>query len=85
MNKKSLLLIATLFLLSGIIQSCKKEEDVGTTLDQQTRQFNDDSNVFKSESDQADNDIIETLKEIPAFGRMAGVHSIPVCGLTIDC
>ena len=84
MKKKPGLLIAAFLLAAGILNSCKKESSENVLLDQQARQFNDDSNSFKSESDQADNDINSSLQDIPAFGRIAGIQTIPVCGLSID-
>jgi len=83
MKKNFRFVFASMLLIAGIVYSCKKDEDT-VVLDEETRQFNDDSNTFKSESDQADNDINSTLQDIPTFGRVAGVQAIPVCGLSID-
>lgn len=80
--KKQLILITSAVVLTTFFYSCKKEEQ--QALDAKTKQFNDDSNNYKAESDQADNDINNTINEIPAFGRGAGVVSSPLCGVTID-
>jgi hypothetical protein len=80
--KKQIILISGLVLLSSSFFSCKKEDQ--QTLDSNTKQFNDDSNNYKAETDQADNDINNTVNEIPAFGRGAGIASSPLCGVTID-
>lgn len=78
------LLFTGLFSL-GLIYSCKKDKETEPPqLDAQTKQFNDDSNNYKSESDQADNDINNSLEDIPGFGRLAGVQSATICGCTID-
>ena len=74
--------VLTLFQLAG----CKKDDQKAETaqLDDQSRQHNEDSNFFLSESDQSDNDVNAVLKDIPAFGRVAGTDVIPVCGMTVD-
>ena len=69
--KKQLILITSALALITLFYSCKKEDQ--QALDAKTKQFNDDSNNYKAESDQADNDINNTINEIPAFGRGAGV------------
>lgn len=80
--KKQIILLVSITILSTGFYACKKEDQQG--LDAKTKQFNDDSNNFKAESDQADNDVNNTINEIPAFGRGAGVLSSPLCGVTID-
>lgn len=67
-----------------VMQSCKKKEDDDPQLDAKAKQFNDDSQYYKGEIDQADNDINNALSEIPAFGRGANTLSSPLCGATID-
>ena len=56
-SKLSILLLAVLCL--SVINSCKKKDDKDSkeNLDSNVQQFNDDSNRYKSESDQADNAI----------------------------
>ena len=55
-----------------ILNACKKnEEEDKVQLDANVSQFNTDANNYKSESDQADNDINNSLSSIPAFGRVA--------------
>jgi hypothetical protein len=81
------------FLAAGIISlsfitSCKKEEPASVptpaALDAQVQQHNTDADNYKAESDQADNDINNSVKDYPAFGRIQGVASDPLCGVTID-
>ncbi len=76
-----MLLIAITF-----IQACKKESD---ELDEETKQFNDDSNFYKNESSQADDDINNQLRDISVFGKggnlsWPSVLSSPLCGASID-
>jgi len=77
-------LLLTMALVGISLQSCKKEDKEDTVLNEQFKQFNDDSNFYKSESDQADSDINEAIRDIPAFGRGAQIQSSPLCGVTID-
>lgn len=73
-----------------MLSACKKNNDSETEqaqLDAKVSQFNSDANNYKSESDQADNDINSSLSDIPAFGRVAqgaAVLSSPLCGVVID-
>jgi hypothetical protein len=77
-------LVAIALLAAVAITSCKKDEETAAQLDEQFKQFNDDSQFYKAEMDQADNDINGALSEIPAFGRGAATLSSPLCGVTID-
>lgn len=77
------LLLATA-LIGMSLSSCKKDDKEDVKLNEEFKQFNDDSNFYKGESDQADNDINNAIRDIPAFGRGAGVQSSPLCGVTID-
>lgn len=79
-TKLNIILMSVLFLT--LANSCKKKEEEEEQLDVQASQFNDDSNRYKSESDQADGDINDQLKGLPGFGT-AGSSS-PLCGTTID-
>ena len=89
MNLKKIICLA---LLAGLVtfSSCKKDKDEETEkaeLDANVKQFNNDANNYKSESDQADNDINSALSDIPGFGRLssnAAVLTSPLCGVTID-
>ena len=83
MKKKLSILLFTVMCIS-LVTSCKKKEDENESLDPNVQQFNDDSNRYKAESDQADNDINAQLQEIPGFGRVAQSLSSPLCGATID-
>lgn len=47
--KKQIIGILSAVLLTGFISSCKKDDQ--QKLDEQTRQFNDDSNNYKAESE----------------------------------
>ena len=79
----ALLLTATL--MGAGLQSCQKDttkED--DQLNSEFKQFNDDSNFYKGESDQADNDINNAIRDFPAFGRTVAIQSSPLCGVTID-
>lgn len=67
-----------------LFTACKKEEDDQLQLDAQTEQHNKDANYYRGEADQADNDINNTLRDIPAFGKTAGIQSDPLCGCTVD-
>jgi hypothetical protein len=72
-----------------MVASCKKDKEEVVVpqqpqLDEQTKQFNEDSNNYKTESDETDNDINNALEDIPAFGRRAGILSSPLCGVIID-
>jgi hypothetical protein len=85
------LLVITLLSVLAFTTACKKDKttpnDPAPELDGNVAQFNSDANYYKSESDQADNDINSSLSEIPAFGRLtsgAAVLTSPLCGVTID-
>ncbi len=75
------LMIVTVF---AFIYSCKKKEDeTKQELDAQEQQFNDDSNRYKSESDQADADINDQIRGMSGFGTATPTSSA-LCGATID-
>ncbi len=78
------LLLAAITL--GGFNACKKKEkeDETPTLDAETQQFNDDANKYKNESDEISDAINGYIKDVPAFGRVAGVTSTPICGVTVD-
>ncbi|MBL4586139.1 MAG: hypothetical protein JKX84_03650 [Flavobacteriales bacterium] len=79
--KISLVAIIGMFFMS----SCGKLKEL---LDSNIEQFNQDSNDYKAELDQADNDINDALSDIDGFGKNAvhaEVFSSPLCGVTIDC
>src|ERR1700722_6093259 len=86
MNKKILsLMIMAVLIASAFIFSCKKKEAATTaSLDAQTQQQNTDANNVKGESDQADQDINNSLNNTSMGSRVAGVASSPLCGVTID-
>ncbi|MBK6836969.1 MAG: hypothetical protein IPG90_00765 [Bacteroidetes bacterium] len=87
---KTRLLTILMLITAGIfiLNACKKnEEEDKVQLDANVSQFNTDANNYKSESDQADNDINNSLSSIPAFGRVAQgteILSSPLCGVIID-
>jgi hypothetical protein len=83
---KSLTVLISLSLILGTISSCKKKdkEEAEPELDSQTKQFNDDANNYKSESDEVSDDINNFIKDVPAVGRVSGTASSPMCGVTVD-
>jgi hypothetical protein len=84
MKKVKVIIMLAGVISHSLITSCKKDKDDEVQLDAQTRQHNDDSNNYKSETDQADSDINGALENVSGFGRGAGVLSSPLCGCTID-
>lgn len=83
MNKQLAALMMSSILISAF-PSCVKEEDKAK-LDAQTEQFNSDADKYKEESDQADSDINNSVNDNGSFGgRVGGVLSSPLCGVTID-
>lgn len=83
--------IVSLLMIAGLISSisfisCKKKVATpsAASLDGQVQQHNTDANNVKAESDQADNDINNSLSNTSLGGRFAGVNSSPLCGVTID-
>ncbi len=86
--------LAALFLGTFIfLSACKKENKTEETPDAATlsdndKQFNSDANYYKGESDQSNDDINTSLKDIPAFRGggvpVPGILSSPLCGATID-
>lgn len=86
MKKHLLILCLTTCCAATLFTSCKKE-NAASKLDPEVEQFNADANNYKSEFDQADNDINNSLSDIPAFGKTGTGNSIlssPLCGVTID-
>ncbi len=89
MKTKNLVWTLTLGLFV-MFTACKKENkdpDNAAKLDTKVSQHNTDANDYKAESDQADNDINNSLSDIPAFGRVSSTASIlssPLCGVVID-
>ncbi len=77
-------LLMTAAVMSLSLSSCKKDDKDDAKLNEEFKQFNDDSNFYKGESDQADNDINNAIRDIPTFGRGASIQSSPLCGVTID-
>jgi hypothetical protein len=85
MKKNIAFLLLASLLTFTIISSCKKDnDDVKPQLDTQTKQFNEDANDYKSESDQADDEVNNSLDDISGFGRSGNSLSSPLCGATID-
>jgi len=74
-------LISTLLLIS----SCKKGNNTNNaTLDSKIKQFNDDAGSYKSELDQADNDINSVMDNTSMGKKGGGWQGSPLCGVTID-
>lgn len=84
MNKRILALLLISIFTVVAFNSCKKDKK--ESLDAKFKQFNTDANNYKSESDQADNDINNALQDIPGIsgGRVEEGYSSPMCGVTID-
>lgn len=69
-----------LVLFTSIFVSCKKQS-TENELDPKVQQHNEDAGSYKSELDQADNDINNSLSNT-GLGKKGG--SSPLCGVTID-
>ncbi|MFN5325251.1 MAG: hypothetical protein ACK5C5_10060 [Bacteroidota bacterium] len=82
--KTNLTLLLVLFAL--FLVSCRKDDKIeDPELNSNFVQHNADRNFLHDEADQADGDINEALKDIPGFGKTAGVTSVgPLCGVTIE-
>lgn len=84
--KSIFLLAVTSVAASAFFSSCLPNRN-NAQLDANIEQHNKDANTYKSELDQADNDINNTLSDIPAFGKAEDgteIFSSPLCGVTID-
>ncbi len=84
--KKSVFKIAFVVVTGvGVLAGCGALKKL---LDAKIEQFNEDSNTYKAELDQADNDINDALADIDGFGKTDyhdQIFSSPLCGVTIDC
>jgi hypothetical protein len=81
--KKLIIYIGVLLLSSSIVTSCKKREKE-IAMDEETKQFNEDANEIKSESDNVDNDINSSINNTSIGGRTSASYSSELCGVTID-
>jgi hypothetical protein len=81
--KKLIIYLGLLLLSSLIVTSCKKREKE-IALDEETKQFNEDANEIKSESDNVDNDINSSINNTSIGGRTSASYSSELCGVTID-
>ena len=81
--KKLSIYLGVLLLASSIVTSCKKREKE-IALDEETKQFNEDANEIKSESDNVDNDINSSINNTSIGGRTSASYSSELCGVTID-
>jgi hypothetical protein len=81
--KKLIIYLGVLLLSSSIVTSCKKREKE-IALDEETKQFNEDANEIKSESDNVDNDINSSINNTSIGGRTSASYSSELCGVTID-
>ena len=81
--KKLIIYLGVLLLASSIVTSCKKREKE-IALDEETKQFNEDANEIKSESDNVDNDINSSINNTSIGGRTSASYSSELCGVTID-
>jgi outer membrane murein-binding lipoprotein Lpp len=85
MKKSVLKVAAVIFLTGSVLAGCGLLQKV---LDAQIEQHNLDSNTYKAELDQVDNDINDALADIDGFGKTDyhdEIFSSPLCGVTIDC
>lgn len=84
--KKTVFKVASVVILGATIMvGCGALKNL---LDSQIEQFNTDSNTYKAELDQVDNDINDALADIDGFGKTDyhdQIFSSPLCGVTIDC
>lgn len=81
--KKAIVYLGMVLMASVLIISCKKKEE-NTDLDKNVKQFNEDANDIKSESDNADNDINSSINNTSIGGRTSASYSSDLCGVTID-
>ena len=81
--KKLIIYLGVLLLASSIVTSCKKREKE-IAMDEETKQFNEDANDIKSESDNVDNDINSSINNTSLGGRTSASYSSELCGVTID-
>ena len=85
MNKSVLKVAAAVMLSASVLAGCGLLKNL---LDSKIEQHNQDSNTYKSELDQVDNDINDALADIDGFGKTDyhdEIFSSPLCGVTIDC
>lgn len=85
MKYSVLKITAVAFVAVGLLAGCAALRNL---LDSKIEQFNTDSNTYKAELDQADNDINDALSDIDGFGKTDyhdQIFSSPLCGVTIDC
>jgi len=80
MKNRIVLSVITLYFISLFASSCKKQTNEAE-LDAKVQQHNTDAGNYKSELDQADNDINNSLSNT-GLGKEGG--SSPLCGVTID-
>lgn len=84
---KSFLFLAVITVAGSVLfSSCLRNRN-NAKLDSNIEQHNKDANNYKSELDQTDTDINNSLSDIPAFGKKesgAEFFSSPLCGCTID-
>jgi hypothetical protein len=81
--KQLIIYLGMVIFTSVIITSCKKKEEP-VVLDEQAKQFNEDANNIKSESDNVDNDINSSINNTSIGGRTSASYSSELCGVTID-
>jgi hypothetical protein len=81
--KKLIIYFGMVIFASAIITSCKKKEEP-VVLDEKAKQFNEDANDIKSESDNVDNDINSSINNTSLGGRVSASYSSELCGVTID-
>ena len=75
-----LLAIASLF-MALTFSGCQRLKDL---LDPEIEQHNTDSNDLKTEFDQIDDDINNSINNLDGFGKTDETFSSPMCGATMD-
>ncbi len=73
--------------LIGFSVSCKKKDEDSATLDEKTKQFNDDGDRYKNASDRANDDVNSAIDHYPILSGgilRPSAFGSALCGLTID-
>jgi hypothetical protein len=81
--KKVLIYFGITLFFSVVIISCRKKEET-PVFDEKVKQFNEDANDIKSESDNVNNDINSSINNTSIGGRTSASYSSELCGVTID-
>jgi hypothetical protein len=83
--KKIAIYLGLIILSTALVVSCKKkQEEENVALEDNVKQFNEDANDIKSESDNVNNDINSSINNTSIGGRTSASYSSELCGVTID-